>query len=104
MLKKILKFFTKNRGTNVRRAIAAMLVLFLQVQILEVPIVKAAPAFFGQTVAADSVQAQADAGSKTTAQNHWGVVAILVEQSLLEDSTNYEGLTANATYADKLKT
>src|SRR4051812_41170007 len=81
-----------------QRYISALIMFFMGVQLLEVPlVVNAAPLVFSQT----GLAAQADSGTNTVAKNHWGIVAILVDKSLLDDKTNYPGMTAS--YADKLK-
>lgn len=81
---------------KIHRQIASFVLFFFCAQILQIPIVKAAPLVFPVNLAA-----QADTGTNTVAQDHWGVAAIIVENSLLTDTTNYPGLTAS--YSDKLK-
>ncbi len=80
-----------------QRSIASSILFFLAVQMLQIPIVNAAPLVFPQ-----NLSLQADASTNTVAKNHWGVVAIMVDDSLLSDNTTYSGLTAS--YSTQLKT
>lgn len=85
----------KSQFKKIHRQIAALILFFFSAQILEIPIVRAAPFVFPK-----DLTAQADTGTNTVAKNHWSVVAVLVEKGLMNDTANYPGLKAG--YADKL--
>lgn len=80
---------------KIHRQIASLILFCFMVQIMEVPIVKAAPLVFPKDLVG-----QADTGINTLAKNHLGIVAILVEKGLMDDTTNYPGLKSG--YADRL--
>ncbi len=86
----------RSQYKNFQRNIAGFLIFSLGVQMLQIPIVNAAPFVFPT-----SLEQQANTGSNTVAENNWGVVAILVESSLLTDTTNYPGMISS--YASDLK-
>ncbi len=114
---------TKNKHRAVHRTISAFLLFFFIAQIFEVQITLAA-SFFGdglvQTAraappaspdanppgpaAADSGTNQptpAPPGQTASPQNHYSIIAILVEDALMQDSKTYAGL--NTKYSDNLK-
>ena len=67
------------------------------VQMFQIPLEAQA----ASTALAQNLTKLADLSTNTVAVDHYGIVAIVVEDSLLSDSTNYPGYISD--YADKLK-
>ncbi|MFA5828967.1 MAG: S-layer homology domain-containing protein [Candidatus Gracilibacteria bacterium] len=97
---------------NIQRVIAGLILFFLNVQILEVPLSKAAQdwAAQGQANAASAQGALStipsakavDPNQNPATLPHLGIIAILVDDDLMNNKQNYAGLTAQ--YAKDLNT
>lgn len=84
---------------NKTRIIAGVTLFFLMAQLLEVPLVQAAPLVLAGS-ANNPVAQDADKTQPSVAKNHIGIIAVLVDQNLMADGKNYS--TTISKYADKL--
>ncbi len=90
---------------NIQRVIAGLIIFFLNIQILEVPLSKAAQDWAAQAQSALSAIPAAkavDPNQNPATLPHLGIIAILVDDDLMNNKQNYAGLTAQ--YAKDLNT